>query len=200
LIGNDVGIIIFQEEGTLDSGKIDALGQVPQVFMVVQPVTVGKKTLYKLATATRSAVRPIGPDTPTEPMKKKQLRDFLLAKLLNNYTSAMNCPPMNRLFITPRGAALEEICVAFKPETKKERERREIQEKQHRDEERAKLASCNHTLTVKGFPLVSLFVDFETSDQRRKLDCERSLGQVGSLCCACHSRKCSKDRIRQSDS
>lgn len=47
LIGNDVCVIIFQESTCVDPLKFD-IGQVPQVFGVVQPYcSPGKPTRYR---------------------------------------------------------------------------------------------------------------------------------------------------------
>lgn len=48
LIGNDIAIILFVEEGQFDPRGLSSFGSVSQVFACVQPKTEAGTTLYQL--------------------------------------------------------------------------------------------------------------------------------------------------------
>lgn len=105
LIGNDLVNIIFLESGTLNLDGLSELGNVPQVFIVVQPE--GGST-FRVSFYQKSTITGIGPcfedlcDLPT-------VRELVLTRSFNGWLRTKFCPPMSRLFSTPRQHALNEI-------------------------------------------------------------------------------------------
>jgi len=123
LIGNDVVFVIFHEEGkSFDPGPLDALGTVPQVFLVVQPVDKDGE-FYRLGIFTRPNIKQYQPYLPSKYyFHHTDLKDFLFTKVYNGYCQALSCPPMNRLFEVPRGSTISELLEKYpkqKPREKK---------------------------------------------------------------------------------
>jgi len=109
LIGNDVVFIIFHEEGkSFDPGPLDAVGTVPQVFIVVQPFD--NSEYYRIGVFTRPNIKPYLPYIPAKySFHHSDLKNFLFTKVYNGYCQALSCPPMNRLFEVPRGSTISEL-------------------------------------------------------------------------------------------
>jgi len=123
LIGNDLGIIFYLEEGKFDISEIQELGTVPQVFAVVQPTPDHQK--YIFACFSTVSLRPFGPPVPSYPVAPRLLRVILLTKFVNGLLMTIFCPPFNRLFYKPRGHTLETIIVKY-PEKKEKNEKKTI--------------------------------------------------------------------------
>eukprot|EP01125_Pyxidicula_operculata_P003056 TRINITY_DN1321_c0_g2_i1.p1 TRINITY_DN1321_c0_g2~~TRINITY_DN1321_c0_g2_i1.p1 ORF type:complete len:1345 (-),score=395.48 TRINITY_DN1321_c0_g2_i1:173-4207(-) len=115
LIGNDVAIIFFLEEGQdtwFEPTDYEKLGTVPQIYIVVQPV--GNN--YRVAFFTRNTIKPFGPDLPTtSAMDPAAMKDLVLTKLYNGLIMSQYCPPMDRLFSIPRGETIKDIVANYKP-------------------------------------------------------------------------------------
>jgi len=122
LISNDVAVIFFLDEGAFDPSQIDKLGNMPQIFAVVQPKF---NDLYQVAFFCNMNIRPFDPSPPNRPLLPKQLKDLLLTKLYNGLMMTTYCPPHNRLFYQPRHGTLEQIISKYPNESKKERKARE---------------------------------------------------------------------------
>jgi len=117
LIGNDICVAIYYDHSQLKPfvpTPIDALGSVPQVFAVVQP----HESLYRFGFFSRQSIKPFTPEAPPFDYEFdiSNLKDFLLTKLHNGLVMAFNCPPMNRLFSTPRAATIKDLGVNFPKE------------------------------------------------------------------------------------
>jgi hypothetical protein len=118
LIGNDICVLVYFDEPdpatSLDPIVFDGLGTVPQVFTVVQPIN---EQQYRLGFFHRSNLKRYGPDCPPSDyvFSREDLRDYLFTKLHNGFAMGMQCPPMNRLFITPRAATLKVLPLLFSP-------------------------------------------------------------------------------------
>eukprot|EP01125_Pyxidicula_operculata_P020954 TRINITY_DN788_c0_g1_i1.p1 TRINITY_DN788_c0_g1~~TRINITY_DN788_c0_g1_i1.p1 ORF type:complete len:1170 (-),score=280.30 TRINITY_DN788_c0_g1_i1:213-3722(-) len=126
LIGNDVAVIFFQDEGEFDPTFVDELGTVPQIYAVVQPYGE-KKDTYHMAFMSKLNIKPFGPDAPFTALSPRIAKELLLTKLYNGLTMTTFCPPLNRLFYVPRGEVLESMATRLRCETRKERRAREKQ-------------------------------------------------------------------------
>jgi len=122
LIGNDICLILYYdtEENTevqFDPQVLDTLGIVPQVFTVVQPV----KHEYLLGFFHRANLKAYRPTPPPRgyTFNAETIRDYLFTKLYNGYVMSTKCPPVNRLFSTPRRAAIETLGDYFLKKNKK---------------------------------------------------------------------------------
>jgi len=132
LVGNDICVLIYFDEPnaalTLSPLAFDGLGTVPQVFAVVQPQ---EQDTYRLGFFRRSNLKSYGPECPPSAytFNVADVKDYLFTKLHNGFAMAMVCPPMNRLFITPRAATIKALGEKYAKEDKKkmrkERERAE---------------------------------------------------------------------------
>jgi hypothetical protein len=107
LIGNDIAIIIFQESTSVDPLKID-LGQVPQIFGIVQPyLSLNQPTKYRIAFFSRINLPIFPPPLPKNYLfQKYEIKDFLLTKIINGKYMTMQYPPLSRLFYIPRGTSI----------------------------------------------------------------------------------------------
>jgi len=126
IIGNDVALIFFLEEGTFDPSHIEKLGSRPQIFAVVQPKL---NDLYQVAFFCNTNIKPFDPSPPIRPLLPKELKEILLTKLFNGLMMTTYCPPLNRLFYQPRNLLLQQIISKYPNESKKERKAREKQER-----------------------------------------------------------------------
>jgi len=117
LIGNDRCIIFFKEAGEpFDPTGVDNLGTMPQIFAVVQPHGHD----YRIGFFRRVSIRPFGPYVPkTQLWDSSSICDFLMTKVYNGIIMTMYCPPMNRLFETPRQSTIDEIVAKHPPPKKK---------------------------------------------------------------------------------
>eukprot|EP01128_Nolandella_sp_AFSM9_P006026 TRINITY_DN3028_c0_g1_i1.p1 TRINITY_DN3028_c0_g1~~TRINITY_DN3028_c0_g1_i1.p1 ORF type:complete len:1097 (+),score=269.14 TRINITY_DN3028_c0_g1_i1:55-3291(+) len=125
LIGNDICFILYYDNPkyeAMDSSAIASLGTVPQVFAVVQPAppTEGD-SMFRLGFLNRQNLKPFGPRTPpsTYLFDLENMKDYLFTRLHNGFAMAMTCPPMNRLFETPRAASIEDIGEKYPREKRK---------------------------------------------------------------------------------
>jgi len=137
LIGNDVGVIFFFDpaEGlTFNPSQISELGQVPQVFGVVQPV--GEK--YRLAFFHSVNIKSYGPTIPDSLLTAGEMKDLLLMKMYNGLVMTTYCPPLNRLFFIPRAQTLEAIVAEFPADPKKSRKAKTIKDKAKTSEKKNK--------------------------------------------------------------
>jgi len=116
LIGNDVAVVFFHEDGDFDASQLDKLGTVPQNFVVVSPF----KENYRIAAFANVNIKPYGPPIPMETITPEDTKELLLTKLYNGLMMTTYCPPLNRLFYLPRHDTLEAIVAQFPEETKKE--------------------------------------------------------------------------------
>jgi len=107
LVGNDQAFICFKDEGeALDTSEITLLGNMPQIFLVVQPYA-GK---YRISSIHRKSCMDCTPGIPKGCLfEPEDIFDYILCKLYNGVLTAFTCPPMNRLMQTPRAVAIAEI-------------------------------------------------------------------------------------------
>jgi len=83
LIGNDVPIIFFRDEGSppFDICNVTNLGTMPQVFILVQP----HKDKYRIASFSRKTIKPYPPPLPAQLFDSQQAKEFILAKCAQSY-------------------------------------------------------------------------------------------------------------------
>jgi hypothetical protein len=162
LIGNDVCVVFFRDEGSppFDPTGATQLGTMPQIFIVVQPEN-GK---YKIASFSRKTIRPYGPSIAKDMcLSETETKDFILSKcsahdfltsqclqklahpihrfyqntVYNGFVQAtIFCPPINRLWYTPRLASIQEMCKKYSKETPKQVKSRQKKEKEKREKAR----------------------------------------------------------------
>lgn len=88
-IGNDIAVICFKEDDEpFDPREISS--RYNNIFAVVQP---SKNGFYRLAFANKAGVPPYGPYLPQDgTIKKKELQEFLITKLINGENAAFHSP------------------------------------------------------------------------------------------------------------
>jgi len=114
LIGNDIMMLIFLEEGDdvyFDPSEIDKFGEVPQGFVVVQPV--GDR--YRIASFKKKNLTEHSPKPPIGLIESREAKECILTKLYNGLLMTSYCPPMNRLFSKPRQDTLDDIVSKYLP-------------------------------------------------------------------------------------
>jgi len=123
LLGNDVLFIIFHDHpDPFKPAPLDALGTVPQIFIVVQKY----QDQYRMMCFSRPNIKPYEPVIPENFLfGEHNLKDFLLTKAYNGYCQALSCPPMNRLFEVPRAATISELVSKYPQESNVAQRRRQ---------------------------------------------------------------------------
>lgn len=116
LIGNCPCILFFHDSPhPFNLRQIDMLGVIPQIYFVIKPFH-GK---YRLGCFYRSTIRSYGPQIPKHFLfDSGQLQNFLLVKAHNGYMTLRQCPPLNRLFETPRQTAINAIVSKYSEKPK----------------------------------------------------------------------------------
>jgi len=121
LIGNDILVVIFHDDPDyepFDPTVLADLGTVPQIFCVVQSFN----NLYRLGFLHRKNIKDFGPPSPPIDycFDKYNVFDYLFTKLHNGLKMSKLCPPMNRLYSTPRAETLKTLGEKFpKSDSKK---------------------------------------------------------------------------------
>lgn len=100
---------------------------------------------------SRTAIQEFGPVLPAQlAFRAQEMKQFLLAKLVNGLISAMiRSPPMNRLYYVPRGAAIEDLVAKYPRESDKEMREREKQAAKDRAKMREDYAGLPRELVVR---------------------------------------------------
>lgn len=76
-IGNDIVLVIFLEEGAVfDPSDVDHFGQVPQVFVVIQP----ENGQFKANVLSRVQMRQCQPEPTIGLLSKSEVKEWLLTK------------------------------------------------------------------------------------------------------------------------
>eukprot|EP01126_Amoeba_proteus_P045443 TRINITY_DN5089_c0_g2_i10.p1 TRINITY_DN5089_c0_g2~~TRINITY_DN5089_c0_g2_i10.p1 ORF type:complete len:506 (+),score=104.90 TRINITY_DN5089_c0_g2_i10:152-1669(+) len=134
LIGNDIAMILFMEEGnfSFNPATVLGLGSVPQIFVVVQPA---ENSLWRMGSFRNCTIQSYNPPSSSHPLPLDDLVELILTKLYNGLVMTNYCPPLNRLFSVPRGATLEAILSNF-PEVSRKDRRERIKEFRRIREER----------------------------------------------------------------
>jgi len=114
LIGNDVCLVIFLEEGaSFDPSIVDQFGQVPQIFALVQPVLdIGVR--FRVGFFLKSNVKPFDPaPTTTISLDVATCKDFILTKMYNGLMASKHCPPFDRLYYLPLQDRINDLVEKF---------------------------------------------------------------------------------------
>ena len=84
LIGNDIAVVIFVEDGQFDPKDLDTFGTVPQIYAIVQPVAKEGRTVYRMGFITRTNVKSMGPYLGQDSyFEASNVKDWLLTKRKN---------------------------------------------------------------------------------------------------------------------
>jgi len=111
-IGNDLGLIIFQESGAY---KPPILSQFIHTYYIVSPVENSKENMqryYKFAVAFQESVPDFNPDIPKPSVfpKGHDFLDFLLTKVINGILASLNDPEVReRIWCKPKEAFLYDL-------------------------------------------------------------------------------------------
>ncbi|CAG2201005.1 RAP1GAP [Mytilus edulis] len=108
-IGNDIVVIVFQEENTPFVPNMIA-SHFLHSFIVIQPIDPNTDhTKYKVSVAARSDVPQFGPSIPNSAIfdKGPEFRDFLLTKIINAEKASYKSDQFSKLEERTRGALLE---------------------------------------------------------------------------------------------
>lgn len=113
LIGNDIGMLFYFDEPLsekFDPSGIDTFGEVPCVFAVVQPdKKKSEQEQYQVGFCSKINITSHTPQSPAGTQNFDDTVQATLTKLHNGLVKTIFCPPMNRLFMVPRRATLNEI-------------------------------------------------------------------------------------------
>jgi len=106
-IGNDIGVIVFQEGGTYTP---PIRSQFLHVYYVVSPSEpVGGKKQYKVQVSAQEAVPPFGPEIPDPATISGDPdgRDFLFTKVLNGLLASLRHPALReKIWCKPKESYL----------------------------------------------------------------------------------------------
>eukprot|EP01126_Amoeba_proteus_P034247 TRINITY_DN3403_c0_g1_i10.p1 TRINITY_DN3403_c0_g1~~TRINITY_DN3403_c0_g1_i10.p1 ORF type:complete len:434 (-),score=87.98 TRINITY_DN3403_c0_g1_i10:216-1517(-) len=118
LIGNDIGVLFWVEEGVQFSPQfLNELGTVQQIYVALQPV--GNK--WRCTFFSNINIKPYGPPAPENLVDIAAIKELVLTSIHNGLVMTNYCPPIHRLFYVPRSETLESIVACFPYVTPKER-------------------------------------------------------------------------------
>lgn len=108
LIGNDIGLIFYQEDAAF---RVAMRGNVNSVAMVVSPsAPFDEAQSYQIGTFRRGNIRSFDPPLPERPvLEAAALRDFVFTKMINGTLAAHRSPPLSTLHARVWKAALEDL-------------------------------------------------------------------------------------------
>jgi len=108
-LGNDIVYLIFQEGNTpLPPNVVSSMFN--HVTIVVQPLEDGTKTLYRVSVASRDFLTSFGPPIPEPPIfEATEIRDFLVAKMINGERAACQAGQLFNTFQRTRLTLLADI-------------------------------------------------------------------------------------------
>lgn len=108
-IGNDIGVIVFQDGGVYVP---PIRSQFLHAYWVVSPKIINGKTHYKFQVALNDRVPDHGPDLPDPPIFEKNFnfRDFLLTRVINGLLASLQTPSLrDKIWCKPKEAFLVEL-------------------------------------------------------------------------------------------
>ena len=111
VIGNDVAMIIFQDGSLTSYVPSTMTGQVSHVFIVVRPLTLTDgSAAYQVGVCSKDFVAKFGPRVPTPNIiLEKDIREWLLTKLLNGFICAQMSPGLSMMYVRPRQHLMTEL-------------------------------------------------------------------------------------------
>eukprot|EP01126_Amoeba_proteus_P027312 TRINITY_DN2710_c0_g1_i2.p2 TRINITY_DN2710_c0_g1~~TRINITY_DN2710_c0_g1_i2.p2 ORF type:complete len:278 (+),score=69.54 TRINITY_DN2710_c0_g1_i2:1118-1951(+) len=127
LIGNDVNVIIFLETKSnkpFDESSCEALGKIPQVFVLVSVAEDDKYKISFFRKTTLPAFDPLPPPLGCT-LTLEEAKDFILKKCYNGYQVAYKAPPLDRLYVAPRENEIQQLCQKY-PRKKGRRSEKKI--------------------------------------------------------------------------
>ena len=122
LIGNDIGLIYFQEETPFASAKFR--GSVNSVACVVRPKAEEAGTSYQVGSFRRSHIQSFSPEIPSQSISEEQLKDFLLTKMVNGIIAAQKAAPFNEMFAKLFKSEVKDILENFPPPKKSNKKKK----------------------------------------------------------------------------
>ncbi|XP_073961913.1 rap GTPase activating protein 1 isoform X4 [Choristoneura fumiferana] len=118
-VGNDIVAIVFQEKATPFTPDMIA-SHFLHAFIVVTPLeTAGGETRYKVAVTARGDVPFFGPTLPQPPIfrKGRELKEFLLTKLINAENACYKANKFAQLELRTRASLLQNLADDLKKKT-----------------------------------------------------------------------------------
>ncbi|XP_048480994.1 rap1 GTPase-activating protein 1 isoform X7 [Plutella xylostella] len=117
-VGNDIVAIVFQEKATPFTPDMIA-SHFLHTFIVVTPVEASGETRYKVAVTARVDVPFFGPTLPQPPIFKKgrELKEFLLTKLINAENACYKAEKFAQLELRTRASLLQNLAEELKGKT-----------------------------------------------------------------------------------
>ncbi|XP_068617610.1 rap1 GTPase-activating protein 1 isoform X3 [Battus philenor] len=118
-VGNDIVAIVFQEKTTPFTPDMIA-SHFLHAFIVVTPLeTVGGETRYKVAVTAREDVPFFGPTLPQPSVfrKGRELKEFLLTKLINAENACYKAAKFAQLELRTRASLLQNLAEELKSKT-----------------------------------------------------------------------------------
>eukprot|EP00027_Filamoeba_sp_ATCC50430_P004823 CAMPEP_0168560428 /NCGR_PEP_ID=MMETSP0413-20121227/11055_1 /TAXON_ID=136452 /ORGANISM="Filamoeba nolandi, Strain NC-AS-23-1" /LENGTH=851 /DNA_ID=CAMNT_0008591729 /DNA_START=131 /DNA_END=2682 /DNA_ORIENTATION=- len=118
-IGNDLGVIVFQEGGTYSPPIRSQFLHCYYVVSPLQSIKVDSReidTHYKFSVAALEGVPQFGPELPEPSVFKKghQFKDFFFTKVINGLIGALNAPDVReKIWCKPKEAFLVELVRAL---------------------------------------------------------------------------------------
>ena len=92
LIGNDIGLIYWQEKTAFIP---NFRGNVNSVAMVIKPMKSAQDLVYKVGCFRRSSISSFQPPIPeNQTFTKSNCKDFILTKMINGILAAHKSPPL----------------------------------------------------------------------------------------------------------
>ncbi|CAK1586866.1 unnamed protein product [Parnassius mnemosyne] len=118
-VGNDIVAIVFQEKATPFTPDMIA-SHFLHAFIVVTPMeTIGGETRYKVAVTAREDVPFFGPTLPQPSVfrKGRELKEFLLTKLINAENACYKAAKFAQLELRTRASLLQNLAEELKCKT-----------------------------------------------------------------------------------
>jgi len=108
-IGNDLGVIVFQDGPC--SYKTPIASQFLHIYTMVTPIEINGTTHYRVCVSRQSGVPEFGPHLNQFMFFEKNefFREFLLTKVVNGNLATLRAPEMRKIFCKPKAAFLEEL-------------------------------------------------------------------------------------------
>ena len=111
VICNDVAMIIFQDGSLTSYIPSTMTGQVSHVFLIVRPIQLTDGSpAYQVGACYKDYVTSFGPRIPTPNIVlEKDIRQWLLTKILNGFIAAQMSPGLSMMYVRPRQHLMTEL-------------------------------------------------------------------------------------------
>jgi len=112
LIGNNKTCVFFHDSvEPFDTKRVQEMGVVPQIFIVVQPRATGSAFRVGCFSTLPKGFEPCAPAHYL--FQGDEVKEFILTKLHNGLMAARTCKPFNVTYEKPRGAMILEFAEKF---------------------------------------------------------------------------------------